>query len=306
MTVTLDSETSKTISEGNLTYTTTIMDANYASENLELLAPVDFQLIGYFGDEYVPIIKYRSNKLSKLVMDDNEPHIIRIDQALELGEGYAVTAKQIDVNGEKVWLELTKNGEFVTDKVIEVASPATSANILVYDQDIAGESDVVTLKIFVKQVLQGLEDSIVVIDGIWQISDSVMEVKSGDEVGKLEVTSVGGASITMKNEEPITLASGSTQEIANGLSFRVADDNYLRFCLMKSFTEPGIYELRGSIAEDEVFKWTPAKFQGFYYDIDNDIGTESLEILNLNNRIISKNNLTYSTTVQEMNCMGKF
>jgi len=97
-------------------------------------------------------------------------------------------------------------------------------------------NDVVTLKIFVKQVFQGIMNEIVVIDGIWQISDSVMEVKPGDEVGKLEVTSVGGASITMKNEESITLTSGSTQEIANGLSFRVADDNYLRFCLMKSFT----------------------------------------------------------------------
>ena len=302
MTVTLDSATSRAVASSNLTYTTTIMDINYLSENLKLAPPVDFQLIGYFGDEYVPIIEYRSNKLSKLLMDDKESHTIRTGQALELGEGYALTPKQIDVDGEKVWLELTKNGEFVDDQVIVGTSPATSANIWVYDQDIAGETDVVTLKIFVKQVFQGIIDEIVVIDGIWQISDSVMEVNPGDEVGKLEVTSVGAASITMdNNDEPITLASGSTQEIANGLSFRVADDNAHRFYLMKSFTEPGIYELRGSIAEDEVFKWTPAKFQGFYYDIDNDIGTESLEILNLDNRVINENNLTYSTTVQEMN-----
>jgi len=94
------------------------MDINFLSENLKLAPPVDFQLVGYFGDEYVRIIEDKSDKLSKLLMDDKESHTIRTGQAFELGEGYAVTPQELDVDGDKVWLNLTKNGEYVDDKII--------------------------------------------------------------------------------------------------------------------------------------------------------------------------------------------
>ncbi|WP_235283081.1 S-layer protein domain-containing protein, partial [Methanosarcina mazei] len=42
------------------------------------------------------------------VIKFNFPGVVRTGEQLDLGEGYAIEAKQVDVDGEKVWLEFTK------------------------------------------------------------------------------------------------------------------------------------------------------------------------------------------------------
>ena len=37
-------------------------------------------------------------------------------------QGYALEAKQVDVDGEKVWLEFSKDGEYVDDEIISVGN----------------------------------------------------------------------------------------------------------------------------------------------------------------------------------------
>ena len=101
----------------------------------------------------------------------------------------------------------------------------------------------------------------------------------------------------MENEDSISLRKGDTVDIMGKLGFVVADADELRFAPIVETSEPGVYELRGTVY-DESFKtlaWTPFNFEGFYYNIDENVSTESLVIKELDGRSIDDEMLVYST-----------
>ncbi|WP_305791979.1 S-layer protein domain-containing protein, partial [Methanococcoides sp. AM1] len=161
----------------------------------------------------------------KLLMDDDESYTMRTGQSLELMEGYALTPKQIDVDGNKVWLEITKDGEFVDDAVISTSDADKEEKTWYYEQEVLGE-DVVTLIVHVDEVFQGQVDSLCVIEGIWQISDDAMEIEVDDEFGKFIVTEDGTSkTIVMELDDSITLDEDDSYELTDEISFKVADNS---------------------------------------------------------------------------------
>ena len=58
----------------------------------------------------------------------------------------------------------------------------------------------------------------------------------------------------------------------------VADNETLRFAPYVDMSEPGTYELRGTVTEEDTFDWTPFNFEGLLYDIDTGEGDEILRI----------------------------
>lgn len=103
----------------------------------------------------------------------------------------------------------------------------------------------------------------------------------------------------MKNRDSFTLSKGDTVEIMGILSFLVADADDIRFAPIVETSEPGTYELRGTV-HDEVFDttvWTPFNFEGFYYNIDENVSTESLTLTeDISGRSIDDETLVYSTS----------
>ncbi|WP_305064129.1 S-layer protein domain-containing protein [Methanococcoides sp.] len=274
-----------------LVYRTSSM---YSSPNFEFMLENDpstfllYQTVGFMGEQYVPIIQDDLSKLSPLLIDNDFKYTMRIGQTLELGEGYAVIPKQIDVEGEKVWLELTKNGNFIDDEVISTdASNTTSDTTWYIRQDVSGEDDVLTLIIHVKEAFQGQFDSLVVLEGVWQISDRVMEINVGDKYEKMIVSSINNAVITMELDDDIFLDAGSTNNIMGNLEFRVADEPTLRFYLRKTLIESGIYEIRGNVLDspssNESYSWNAHSFAGFWYDFNNNVTSEVLNVRGIDN-----------------------
>jgi len=108
--------------------------------------------------------------------------------------------------------------------------------------------------------------------------------------GKLRVASIDSATgkIVMDNKDnAITLSKNKNTEIMPGIYIRTADNDTLRYYIYKNITDPGTYEIRGSVAgtfndqsnldpADNSFTWNPQNFAGFYYDIKKDLGTETL------------------------------
>ena len=284
----------RTIKKSGLVYTTSTMDVNYE----QTLWTDQYQKIGYFGEEYVPTKSNSANKLSKLLIDEKVTHTLRMGQSFELGEGYAIIPHQIDVDGGKVWLELTKNGSFVSDKIIDVRINTATAKTWSYNQDIGGETDVETFKIYVDAVFQGQVDSLVVIKGIWQISDSILELDTNTIAGSMKVQEID-SKIKMINNESMILSKGSTVDIAKNISIVVADSTTdIRFYLSKGYTTSGIYEVRGeaynlSSGISGIIDYN--NFAGFYYDLNTNIGTESLKISSISGRTIDANSLIYTT-----------
>ncbi|WP_425438360.1 S-layer protein domain-containing protein, partial [Methanolobus chelungpuianus] len=57
---------------------------------------------------------------------------------------------------------------------------------------------------------------------------------------------------------------------------------------MKAFTAPGTYEVRGEVVEGTGAQtWTATNFAGFYYDLDDNISTETMEIAAISGRTIA-------------------
>ena len=202
------------IPEGGLTYETTIENVDYEYSNAD--AGWDqYPVIGFFAEEYIPLNADKADKLAKLVLDSDDKYTIRTGETLDLGEGYTIEAKQVDVDGEKVWLEFSKDGEYVDDEIISVGTGDNTWTVEL--DDIQGEDDVVVLKVHVNQVFQGAVDSIAQIEGLWLIDyANAMKIESDDEFGELNDVSINGATLKITNEDTFTLTRDSDQEIGRG------------------------------------------------------------------------------------------
>ena len=290
------------IGEGGLVYTTTIKQVSYDYDK-PAAGWSNYSLIGFFADKYIPLKPTKADKLAKLVLDSNDKYTVRTGEKLDLGQGYAIEAKQVDVDGKKVWLAFSKDGEFVDDEIIEVGTGDSASNTWNVElDDIQGEDDVVVLKLHVNQVFQGAVDSIAQIEGVWLIDyANAMTIESDDEFGELNKVSINGPTLNITNEDTFTLTRDSTNEVAEGMAFKVADtsSNVLRFYPMKEITEPGTYQIRGQVASGN-FVWNAANFAGFYYDIKDDVSTESLSVSNLNGNVIPVGGLAYNTQIKKV------
>lgn len=145
-----------------------------------------YPLINLFGEinvplvaNYDPIWKCHVDKLARLVLDSSDKFTLKADSKLGLGKGYSIKAKQVDVDGKKVWLEFDKNGKYVDDNIL-----STDENWTCFLDSIQGEDHVPVLKVHVSNVYQSGNDSVVQIDGIWLIDYSnAKTLKIGDKIG---------------------------------------------------------------------------------------------------------------------------
>jgi len=87
-------------------------------------------------------------------------------EPLKLGDGYEIAVKSIDIDGNKVYLELYKDGQIVDSKVI---IPANEANGN-FSYSRPGTSQ--TIMVHVKNTFRGSDRSPVTIDRIWQTSET--------------------------------------------------------------------------------------------------------------------------------------
>jgi PGF-CTERM protein len=96
------------------------------------------------------------------------------------------------------------------------------------------------MRVAVTNVFQGQVDSLAVIDGVWLMDyENVLEIETDDKFDKLEVVTIGTDSLVMENTNAITLTRDKTISIAQGMSFKVADDSALRYYPFATLTVEG-------------------------------------------------------------------
>ena len=301
LTIQLDSKTDRSIGDSELIYSTKPINTGFEHGNWG-----SYQVIGFMAERYFAaftgatefadgaVSLMSDGQLSKVLLDDDEEKSFFSGSSLVLGEGYALEIIEVDMNGNKVFVSLTKNGK-------EMDSGVVSGNEdYVYEKNLGSSENVPLIIVHFNDIFRGTETNAVFVKGIFQISDKYIEVESGDNFGKMTIQTVSASEIKMENDNSISLSQGKTIPIMGKLKFVVADDDTLRFGPFVDISEPGKYELRGTVAENKALKWTPLNFEGFYYNIDEGIGTESLEIMNLNDRLIDNGDLVYSTTAEQV------
>ncbi|WP_406659919.1 S-layer protein domain-containing protein [Methanolobus sp. ZRKC3] len=285
-----------------------VYETNPVETDFEHSAWGKYQVIGFMAENYfaaytsntdidgVEIISMMSDgQLAKVLIDDDEKESVFSGSSLILEEGYELKIVEVDVNGNSVFVRLVKDGD-------ELDSDVVSGNDdYIYQVDIGDSDDVVLIAVHFDDIFSGTESNAVFVKGIFQISDEYLEVESGDSFGKMEITSVGDTMIQMKNDDSVSLSKGKIVDIMGKIKLIVADDDDLRFAPFVDMSEPGTYELRGTVAEgSDLLTWTPLNFEGFYYDIDEGIQTEKLEVLDIDGRSIDDGDLVYTSTPEEV------
>ncbi|UGV40699.1 S-layer protein [Methanococcoides orientis] len=285
------------IDSGDLTYETKAFETEFESSRWNEYEVIGFMAEKYFagypedafgpGFDEVPLMS--EGILSKVLIDDDDKKSVYTGAGLVLEDGYVLNIVEVDINGDRVYVKLSKDGDEIDEGIL------SSGSTYIYEKDIGDVDDVPIIAVYFKEIFSGIETNAVFVEGIFQISDEYLEIDRGDDFGEMEIDSVDSDSIKMSNEDDISLDKGDIVDIMGKLKFIVADSGTLRFAPFVDMSEPGTYELRGTVVEEDVFKWTPMNFEGFYYNIDEGIGTESLEVLGLDGNDIEEGNLTYTT-----------
>jgi len=217
-------------------------------------------------------------QLLKILVDDDTERTVTSGTPLKLEEGYELGIKSIDIDGNKVYLELTKDGEVIDSKVISPSKDgATMADqTYFYKADVGDSKKVVLVAVHFKNAFRGADTDLATIDGVWQLSDTPVDVAEGTDYDKMTIQTVTADTITMDNEDnDITLSKNKDIAIMPGVSIETADADELRYFIYKEVTEPGTYQIRGNVATG-TNTWNADNFAGFYYDIDDNIKTETL------------------------------
>lgn len=290
----------RSIDSGDLMYKTDAQDIDFEFSDWG-----KYQVIGFMAQKYFAgfrasdvIDRDRSlindGQLRRVLVDIDSESTITTGSVLPLEEGYELRIKQIDINGNKVLMALARDGEEIDSRVI--SPDGVGSSTYKYELDISGEKTPIILA-HISNVFASTESDLVTVDGLFQISDTYASVESGDKYDRMEVTSVSETGVEMKNEDSFSLRSGSTTRIFGDVGFLVADNTtQLRFAPVVQRT--GSYDVRGTVVDPsktEEFTWNAYNFEGFYYDIDDDVGTESLKARITGNRIEEKD-LIYTTS----------
>ncbi len=77
-----------------------------------------------------------NNILCKVLTDTDDKESMNSGSALALEDGYSLSTKEVDVNGESVWVQLEKDGDVVDEAFV------TSGEDYVYKTDIGKATDV--------------------------------------------------------------------------------------------------------------------------------------------------------------------
>jgi len=300
LTINIDSETDRVIDDGDLEYSTAPIKTDFEQGEWG-----SYQVIGFMAEQYFAgytsateftdddVSLMADGELSKVLIDSDEKKSLFTGSSLVFEEGYELDIVEVDMNGNNLLVNLKKDGKLIDMDVI------SGDDDYVYKKDLGSNEDVSIISVRFDDIFRGSETNAVLIDGIFQISENFMKIEADDEFEKMEVSSIGDNEITMKNTDSIDLGRGDIIKIMGKLKFVVADDDTLRFGPVVDMSEPGTYELRGTVAEDEELKWTPLNFEGFYYNIDEGIGTESLEVEDLSGRTIDEGELVYRSKAQD-------
>lgn len=322
-------EGSKLEEPSGVTYTTTVQKNDFEFWDWGFYNVIGFQahkyFAGYLNDENVDDdneILFRQStdenslsdeQLEEILIDDDTQMTFTSGTPLRLGEGYELLIKSIDISTGMAYLELEKEGQVVDSKVVSPSKIySTMADETYYYRKDVGESkDLVIIAVHFKNAFRGDGQNLVTIDGIWQISDVPTDVRADTEYDKMRISSVTADTITMDNKDnTVTLSRNKDIPLMGDVKIKTSGQdvidgaNPLRYYIYKEITEPGTYAIRSQVATGN-FEWSPQNFAGFYYDMNDDLGTERLTTtITEGNKLQEPYGVAYTTTMQ--NCNFKF
>ena len=220
----------------------------------------EYMTIGFLADEYFAAYVEGSHlfgrsdeqnlmkdeQLSKVLMDDDESRTFTSGTPLKLAEGYELAIQSIDLDGNKVFVQLMKDGAVVNSAVVEPskAGAEITDKTYVYKKDMGDTEKIVIIAVHFKNAFRGADTDLATVNGIWQISDTPTSIKEDTEYDKMTIQTVDAdaRTITMSNEDnKITLTKKRDVSLMENIRIKTADqdEGALRFYIYKEMKIEG-------------------------------------------------------------------
>ena len=233
-------------------YTIGFLAEEYFAGYIE--ADADPKENSYLFDESTDENLMVDEQLSKILTDDDDEYTVTTGTPLKLAEGYELSIKAIDLDGNKVYVELYKDGKSVDSAVVEPSTdnPTMEDKTYAYTKDMGDTEDIVVVAVHFKNAFRGAEQDLATVDGIWQISDAPTDVEEDTEYDKMTIQNVNSdeMSIEMDNEDnKITLNKNKDISLMENIRIKTADqddittENPLRFYIYEELVIEGEEEV---------------------------------------------------------------
>jgi len=321
---TLEYPYDRTLDEGTLIYRTHPVFQEYELYENEGLTveganpggDTGYYAEGWMAEEYVAI-DGKADKLCKLLVEfeDDMNKTLILDEEWNLSGGFTLELTDIDDAGENVTLRLSKDGSLLDTGYINTSTGIKQDRVYTYTTEIDGESNIPVCSCYVDEIFG--ENDTIRIKYLFLIDNVVVNIELGKTYGAMEVMTASSKNIRLTNDETtIDVDIGTTEHIMGDMYFKTADDDvndHIRFYPFVEYTEPGTYDVRGTIVElnnttntINLFTggnqtWDYSTFAGFWYDLDDDLETETLTILapalnyKTGDRTLDEGSLIYKT-----------
>ena len=265
---------------------------------------------GYLARQSTDVNLLRDEHLSKVLINNAEERTLTTNSPLKLAQGYEIEIKTVDPNLGRVYIQLIKNGVVVDSAVIEPskAGATTPDKTYVYKKDLGDTKKVVIIAVNFKNAFRGATADLATIDGIWQISDTTKDVTKDTKYGRMTIDEVTTDAIRMNNDgERMTLSRNRDILLMENIRIKTADQDVtaedpLRFYIYKEITEQGTYEIGGAVhtvLDGEIHISNPLNFAGFFYNMDDNIGTEEITTTITRGNVLAEDTgVVYTTEAQ--------
>jgi len=280
------------IGEGELVYTTRPFSSKYkvvseldldAKTTPKELSGMFYYKLAWFGKPYITV-GGDSTRLTNLVIDQKsgDKETLKAGDSWDLGSNYSLVVNQVDVDGEKVWFELDKNGEEIESGIVNT-SGNVSDKTFTATADFGDKKDQLYFTTYVDSVFTSATDSFAVFKYTWLIDkDKVMLIENGDEYQGFEVKEASENEIVLTNSNSITLNLDKDKKnyFTDSWYFQTSDEGkgstspegYVIYPA-KELNSSGNYTLRGlpfdtNETSSDGFIWNAATFSGFNYPVN--------------------------------------
>jgi S-layer protein (TIGR01567 family) len=280
------------IGEDELVYTTRPFSSKYelvsdlglnANTTPKELGGMFYYKLPWFGKPYVTVGN-DSTRLANLVMDQksDDKETLKAGDSWDLGNNYSLVVNQVDVDGEKVWFSLDKDGKEVESGIVNT-NGSVADKTFTATADFGGKKDQLYFITYVDSVFTSATDSFAVFKYTWLIDkDKVMVLENGDEYQGFEVKEASENEIVLKNSNSITLTLDKDKKnyFTDSWYFQTSDEGkgstssegYIIYPA-KELNSSGNYTLRGlpfdtNETSSDGLSWNATTFGGFNYPVN--------------------------------------
>ncbi|OEU48149.1 MAG: hypothetical protein BA871_00410 [Desulfuromonadales bacterium C00003096] len=201
-------------------------DAVYTTKKYKM----SMRFIKFMGAEYHSLDPDKVNLLSKILIcfdkydapeEGNTKKILATGETWELKEGYSLVISQIDLKGNKVYLNLYKKDKPMYDEVLE------PGDYFMYNETIAGVDDVTLFTCLVDATFRGTDSNVAVLKVVRQYSDTPKKIEVGQEYGDFEVKEITDKMIQLKNTNTISFSLNEREDLlGDWIKFRVSEKGW--------------------------------------------------------------------------------